>query len=409
MRALVPILALALALPAHAQRSLGRIRRVQQDWPRLTAQIGGRTLSTFSFDGHVHTDHSRDARHPTGDVLFLAALADLDALVITDHGSSHATQDLDGYRGDVAVLVGEEVGGPFGHAVIWNVPERRGVQDARETLRDLGAHVHAQGGVLVLAHPGWWMTHNTYDPRRWMDPQSLRRGGISENVDALELWNAVYYQRSRELLDQWVALLEQGIFVPIVGGSDFHVYGAHFLGTPRNVFSCAVDRDGRPATPLGECLLEAVRRGRLFVSDGPVATLDVAGHTMGEVLGVRPGAELRVQVRAVAPRGGQLRVFLGRNVAGTLDLPPGEERSRIWTLRAPAEDSFVRVEIERATPVENATSFSLVSNPVLLDVGPARASWRGQDEGRLAAPPGYRRPGDRSRPNLSRRARSEEE
>lgn len=400
LHGVILLFALAAALPAEAQPAARApagvrrpLRRQVQVWPRLILERSGRRLGTFGFDGHVHTSHSRDADHPTLDVLELAEAAGLDAIVITDHGSSRAAQDLASYQGPLAVLIGEEVGGAFGHAVLWNVPDRRGVQAARGSIQGLAEHVHGRGGLVVLAHPAWWMPNHTYSPRRWMDPQALRRGGLAQGLDALELWNGVYHHRSRELVDAWAALLERGVFVPVVGSSDFHTNGAHPLGGPRTVFLCPVDAQGRPTEPLAGCLLESVRAGRLFVSDGPVVTLDVQGRTLGDTVEVRPGEPVRVEVRALAPAGGRLELFVGRRRAAALELAPGEERTRRWTIQAPAEDSFVRVEIQRSAPEEERPSFSLVTNPVMLDVAPRQVSWRGPDVGPLPPPEGYMRPG----------------
>jgi hypothetical protein len=392
---LLGLLLASFAVSASAQRRPPRpsLRRQVQVWPRLTLELPNRRLGTFGFDGHVHTHYSHDADHPPLDVLQLAAESGLDALVVTDHGASSITRDLPRYRGPLTVLVGEEVGGSFGHAVIWNVPGRRGIQEARRSMDDLAAHVHRVGGLVVLAHPAWWMANHVYDPRRWMDPQALRRGGIGQGIDALELWNGVYHHRSRELIDAWVDLLEQGVHVPIVGNSDFHTHGAHRLGRPRNVVLCRVDGEGRPAEPLGPCLLDAVRAGRLFVSDGPLVTVDVQGRTLGDVVEVRPGEPLRMQVRALAPDGGRLQVFVGRRLAATLDLAPRVEGIGSWTLEAPSQDSYVRVEIQRLAPQDGRPPFSLVSNPVRLDVAPRQTHWRGPDVGHLPPPPGYTRPG----------------
>ncbi len=383
---------LVVALPcsiASAQH------RPPPDAPRaqlLDLEVSGRRFRSFAFDGHVHTNHSRDAHQPTHQVLALAEHAGLDALVITDHGSSHAQRDLAAYSGRVSVLVGEEVGGAYGHALIWNVINRTGVDLARGRLNDLGAHAQGAGGVLVLAHPGWWMDGNIFDPRRWMDPRALRRGGMSQRVDALELWNQVYHRRTRELIDEWVGLLEQGLYVPIVGNSDFHTRSAHVLGTPRNVFLCEVDRAGRPIRPIGQCLLEAVRAGRLYVTDGPSLALSLEQKTLGEVVSAAPGAFLSGEVRVRAPEGGTLRLYVGRILAQSFPLAPGQDRTERFTVRAPSRDSHVRIEMERLVRDTTRPSLCLVSNPVLLDVPPAQTSWRGPDEGRIPPPVGYRRP-----------------
>ncbi len=356
----------------------------------------------LSFDGHVHTARSHDADHPAAGVLELARRVDLDAIVLTDHGSSLAAQDLDraGYAGPVTALVGEEVGGSFGHAVIWNVPDRRGVfEAASESIEALGAVVRSQGGLVVLAHPGWWIDGNFYDPMRWMEYDALRRGGIGQAIDAIEIWNQVYYQPSRRLLDAWVALLDRGLFVPIVGNTDFHRHPEHELGLPRNVFFCpAAESD------VAACLLSSVQAGRLYITDGPAVTLTVAQHTLGESVPTVPGAPLVVSLAALAPEGGTLELYVGHDIVQRFPLPLGERWERTLTVEAPASDSFVRAEIARATPVPHRTPFSLLTNPVLLDAPPWATSRRGPDEGPVRGPLGFsRRDIERAREREARR------
>ena len=393
-------LALSCALLAITASASARPRRVparriapmpaQESREHLTVvtRTHGR-WRPLAFDGHVHTSHSHDADHPTLDVMTLAERMDLEAIVITDHGSSSATLDLARYQGPVTALVGEELGGSFGHAVVWNIPDRRGIGAVSEQLDTLGPLVRSRGGVLVLAHPGWWIGRNQFDPRRWMQYDALRRGGIGEHIDALELWNQVYWQRSRELIDEWLGLLERGLYVPIVGNSDFHRVGSHTLGMPRNVFLCEEDASGALRQPVGECLLEAVRAGRLYVSDGPTVAWSVADRLPGDVVVAIPRTLVAVRMRAMAPDGGTLELYRGREVIETLPLSPGEIAEATWLVRVPDEDTFLRVEIQRTTPVPSRPAFSLVSNPVRLEVVPFRDEWRGPPERRVRAPLGF--------------------
>ena len=74
----------------------------------------------YSFDGHVHTRYSRDAQHGVTQVLEFARRAGLDAVMITDHGSSASKSDVPNDDGPLSVTVGGEFGGTFGHALAWN-------------------------------------------------------------------------------------------------------------------------------------------------------------------------------------------------------------------------------------------------------------------------------------------------
>lgn len=377
-----------------------------QAWvlPDVPARSG--TYRVVTFDGHVHTRYSHDARHAPLDVLELCDRVDLDAVVLTDHGSARAQDHFPEWTGSVVPLIGEEVGGAFGHVVIWNVEQRRGVrQAAARSLAALGRLVHERGGVLVLAHPGWWIGGNLYDPLRWMEYDALRRGGIADDVDALELWNQQFFRPSRELVDAWDGLLSRGLYVPVVGDSDFHVLGVDRVGEPRNALLCPGEARGRDA--IAGCLVDAVRSGRLYVTDGPSLVLTVAGRTLGEVVPAFAHTLLAAHVEVRAPDGGTLVVRLGTEVIERIPLVPGEPLVRELALRVPQADSYVRVEVERASPDPRRAPFSLLSNPVRIDVLPLRTDgWRGPDEGRVPPPYGFRI-GDRATERRGRRARAE--
>lgn len=406
-------LAVLLALAALSPAPAGAWPRMPplpppQRWVSLPVRAREGTYRPVSFDGHVHTSRSHDADHPLRDVLALAENVGLDAIVITDHGSSHASGDLAriGYAGPLAVLVGEEVGGSYGHAVIWNVTNRRGVGPSAGSIDSLGRLVHERGGVVVLAHPGWWIAGNAYDPRRWMQYDALRRGGIGAQIDAIEIWNQVYFRPTRHLVDEWVGLLERGLYVPIVGGSDFHRFPSHDLGLPRNVALCPAETPSEPPNAVASCILEAVRAGRLYVTDGPSIALTVSGRTLGSTVAAVPGAPVVVRIRALAPEGGTLELHVGREMRERIALPPGAPVEHVTTVTVPSHDSFVRVEIARARPVAFRTPFSLLTNPVLLDVPPWAEGWRGPEQERVPAPRGFSR---REVERAQRRARAHAE
>jgi PHP domain len=164
--AVFSLLSLALALPVRADqitlvssaaRAAGEAtpRTLEPSFPKLgPLSIGGVEYFPYRFEGHVHTSHSPDARHPTVEILAAAEHAGLDAIVITDHGASQARFDFPSYRGKLTPFVGREIGGDFGHAVIWNVADDDYQNPHHTTLAERGQFAHSHGGLLVFAHPG---------------------------------------------------------------------------------------------------------------------------------------------------------------------------------------------------------------------------------------------------------------
>lgn len=372
-------------------RSMRGIRIEEQHWdfPDITAR--GQTYRVMAFDGHTHTAFSRDAVHPIADFMWLAETRDLDMIVITDHGATAARRYLDReYRGPVSVVIGAEIGGSFGHAVVYGLSE--GTDMSTESMQAVGDHVHPDGAVVVLAHPGWWIGRNTWNPRRWMQYDALRRGGIGDDIDALELWSQVYWHRSRLLINDWAQLLDQHLYVPIVGNSDFHRALSHQMGIPRNACLCPLNEDGTLRGTPQECLLSAVREGRLYVTDGPTIDLQVAGRIPGEIVPVLPHTLLPVVVRAMAPEGGEVHVYVGSEIHTRLALSPGVALEERFVVPVPEGDSYVRVEIARLSNTEDEPPFSLLTNPIRIDVLPSRDDgWRGPDEGELPGPEGFTR------------------
>lgn len=336
-----------LAAPALAGR-----------FARLTpVKMAEQTYYPYSFDGHVHTHHSPDAFNPPLEVLAEAERVGLSAIVITDHGSSRAKLEFGGHKGQLVAFAGQEIGGPFGHAVFWNVAPKQGVVPSDTSLRERAAFAHEHGGLIVLCHPGWWIRGREKDPMEWITPAALAPGGISSDIDALELWNGVYDAPLRKLITAWEDALEAGAYVPIVGNSDFHRLGAHRIGGPRNVAYCTRQEPE-------SCLWDAVKAGRLYVSDGPSLALTVDGQPLGGTAQGVAGRALDVHLQSDSPQGGELRVLIGRTIVETAPLDPRAPLDAHVRLTAPATNSYLRVEIVRT--VAGSEQVLLLSNPIRL-------------------------------------------
>lgn len=355
----------------------GRERLVAETWPHLLTAVPDGTYAAYGVDGHVHSSISRDARHEPPLVAEMAAAVGLDALVLTDHGGSQGAAVA--RRPGLLVMAGVEVGGPFGHAVVWgarsHAREYRKASDY--SLADVAALTHADGGIIALAHPGWWISHHPHDPRMWMDRDALRRGGLSEALDALELWNGVYPRYTEALLSDWVDLWEQGSEVPIIGNSDFHTWALHHLGTPRTFVLCRVVPDGRPALDEA-CVLDAVRRGRSYLSRGPAIAWSAEGRIAGERIVAQPGAtidlSIEVQLRDTEGRP-VLQVLRGSSVVESRALPSLHSSHQV-RVTMPTHDTPLWLRVAYAQEGFATPPFALVTNPITLDVPPARTDTR---------------------------------
>jgi hypothetical protein len=369
--------AAALVCAAFAASSLARAsdtpRRPPRPHPLARPFAVTTTRGTFhpiTWDGHVHTRYSPDAVMEPRDVLALGQRHGLDAILFTDHGSTRAAGDVQALSAIAKSAPGEEIGGVYGHAVTWNTPINDPAVPARTSLAERSAYAHRSGGVIVLAHPGWWIRGNDQDPAQWMTADALRSGGLSAGIDAIEIWNGQYERPTRKLVEAWADLLDHGVFVPVVGDSDFHDPRFHRIGHPHNVALCT--------TPDVACILDATKHGRVYITDGPALGFSANDALSGDVVSGEPGSELHVSIEAISPGGGTLLLYLGHDEAERVTLDPHEKTSAAFDLKMPAEDSYLRVEIEQPTtrPGRGGPVLMLLSNPILLDPTPARASWR---------------------------------
>lgn len=162
-------------------------------------------------------------------------------------------------------------------------------------------------------------------------PLELVPDALLGDVDAIEI--ACLWSDELGTADAWYRLLSLGLPIAPSGGSDtmhnFHRTMA--IGATR-VFA-------RPEGAMGmDAFLDAVRRGRSFVSTGPMLDFKIAGRRPGEVVGegVRsvewtldaaspiPVESVEILVNGkVAWRGNSLRPGGVRHYAGRIDLPAG--------------------------------------------------------------------------------------
>jgi predicted metal-dependent phosphoesterase TrpH len=113
----------------------------------------------YAFDMHLHTSrHSPDSQINPFSLLRQAQELGLAGLVITEHDFLWTSEELDELRAatpQVQVFAGMEVSAAEGHFLCYGVKEPvrlpRGI-----AVKNLCREVHAQGGVVIAAHPYRW-------------------------------------------------------------------------------------------------------------------------------------------------------------------------------------------------------------------------------------------------------------
>jgi len=128
------------------------------------------TPNTLEVEGvyHIHTRFS-DGRKDVDEIARLASLAQLDFIILTDHGSpnfkSLASQ---GWKEGVLVLSGSELSVSRGHLVAldFKLPSRQFSQNTEQAVHE----VSALGGFCIIAHP--------YSKVRWSWGEFIGYSGL---------------------------------------------------------------------------------------------------------------------------------------------------------------------------------------------------------------------------------------
>lgn len=183
---------------------------------------------SFFYDLHCHSEASHDSESSLADIIDIAKKRGLTGIAITDHNVFYTgPEEVDG----VQIVPGVEITLEDGsHALALFV--RSGIPLERPHLSEIVRAVHAQGGIVVLAHicrrgEGWFYHHRDFQEAQH----------VITIVDAVETWN------SKDNLEQHQAALAFLQQHPLLqqrqtAGSDAHIPGAigyAILETPQRL------------------------------------------------------------------------------------------------------------------------------------------------------------------------------
>ncbi len=247
---------------------------------------------------HCHTWHSDGDRSP-GDVVKLARERGLDFLAISDHNTIASQRELSILHDPGLILIrGVEATTFKGHFGVWGIPDWvdfrvQTPEQMTEALRFATQH----GGLTSCNHPKPFGPPWDYDS--------------VTGFDCVEVWNGPWTPLNQMALNYWVSLLATGRRIPALGGSDWHRQ-KDLEDTPQRAPGTPTTLVYVTESPSSSAILNAIRRGRVVLSDEPNgAFIDLhSGKAMvGDVIAHPADGRLSIQVRCQRGAGNILRLL----------------------------------------------------------------------------------------------------
>lgn len=100
------------------------------------------------------------------------------------------------------------------------------------------------------------------------------------------------------LTDDWLRMIDRGIFKPGVGGSDVHGLANYEIGSLRNYVRY---KDDDPVAIDSRSLISAYRQGRSFATYGPFIDFTIDGKGPGEIASMNGRNSLKMKLRVQSP------------------------------------------------------------------------------------------------------------
>jgi hypothetical protein len=337
-------------------------------------------------DLHAHTGHSDgyclsekgvSAPCPVHVTVEAGIAAGLDFLAITDHNTlSHhqSLRELQPYYDEILLVAGREITTFYGHANVFGaasfIDHRVGPTTDR-SVEDLLDDVRAQDALISINHPalpsgeecmgcGWRLQDVDY---RAVDAVEVINGGAWKYLKGAP--------GAEEGIRFWQSILDQGIRITAVGGSDNH--------DPRLSRDDRQSPVGMPATVVHADSLAAadlfagVRSGRVYVdlSGDKSRTVDVhatsggEAATMGGNLSADRGTTMNLEIRTTGGQPGDTIELISRN-GRLLQLEDphvdSSDESRSHQLVSDGGYEWVRVNVRGGDG-----QLLLLSNPVYIN------------------------------------------
>ena len=359
------------------------------------------TKGLVAVDAHMHTLHSDGSVTPEERVVSLVAEG-IEVAVATDHFfrlDLTPAVDAAGLQDYLKAIAGSEISirNPLDYEYtldfsIWPLGPGESGWSAVETLAEEVAPIFEAtrkrypDALIQINHPrrGPWEYLVNYE----LDPESAAtaREGFWTGFDLLEVLNGPSLETSNnsETVNDWLNLLARGFFYPATASSDAHHIDGNSPGYSRT-YAYVDDRDLNEVDIAD--VVESLKSGRSFVTNGPIVELTVnESYLPGDTLSAIDGeVEIHFEVRA-APwiLVEEARVYVNREIVRVLPVEAGADpvRRLVADVRLELEDdAFIVVEVMGAGslyPVVQEKSWTglqadavtpyALTNPVFVDV-----------------------------------------
>ncbi|MEM7516005.1 MAG: CehA/McbA family metallohydrolase, partial [Planctomycetota bacterium] len=232
--------------------------------------------------------------------------------------------------------------------------------DVLDDFTDTITAVRAQGGFPIAHHP----TAGSYAWNSFNATQGLEASGLQ----GVEIWNGDDNPGQGGDVGRWVDWLLAGRILYAFGGSDTHDQAFDFGANHALLLGEAFSSDS---------VMNALRRGRNFISNGPSLILEIERggvvHLMGDRVTLPTGgpaqmAEIRAHVEFESGMTGSVTLFTGEvGAAGetTLDVSP-ISGSGVSTVQSTVGGGTSRTWV-RAFAVSADGMSAAYSNPIFFD------------------------------------------
>jgi len=285
---------------------------VAGDVARVSFELAEETKlpDTIGCDFHVHARPSFDAtavsyeervRSLTAVNVECAAATEHDH--VGDHGPAAEALHLDDRFRALTGVELTTVAGGFGHFNVYPWPSGAKIPETRATTpHKLFDAVHALPGSFIFQvnHPrmsGGKLSIGYFDFVA-LDAKTGNAPGAypyRRDYDALEVFNGYDLRdlgRVRALIKEWLQLLERDEIHVATGSSDSHGITYPWAGFPRTMVRVGADwrASGRPI----ETIVDAVRKGRAYVTSGPLLDLRIGDATLGDTVASAKKATLSI-------------------------------------------------------------------------------------------------------------------
>lgn len=249
----------------------------------LAIQCDVPTPGYVACDTHVHTlTHSGHGDATIEERMVTIAAEGIELPVATDHNKHidyEETARQVGVNAYFTPVVGNEVTTPTGHFNVFPTPPGGPVPNHKQ--REWGLTFEAifstPGVRAVVLNHARDIHYGTrpFGPKLFNATTGQSLEERPYRFHAMELVNSGAVQTDTlQLYRDWFALLNRGLKVTPVGGSDSHDVGRHFVGQARTYIRCADDVPGRIDA---EQAIGAFLEGRVLVSYGLLADVIVDG------------------------------------------------------------------------------------------------------------------------------------